>query len=66
MVLSTRSVKKVRIDNRGGSRIFMGGAEKRSPKSLMGGVLEAFGVFDALSCYLSLIFKHSDPNGGKT
>ena len=22
--------------------------------------LEALGVFDALSCYLSLIFKHSD------
>ena len=38
----------------------------RSPKSLTAGVQEAFRVFDALSCYLSLILKHSDTKWDKT
>ena len=42
----------------------------RSPKSLTSGVqlwaLDALGVFDALSRYLSLTFKHSDTKWNKT
>ena len=38
---------------------------ERESRSTAGGPgpLEALRVFDALSCYLSLILKHSDTNG---
>ena len=57
--------------DKGGSRTFIQGGVKdymcapevpygRGPGPAFKRALESLGVFDALSCYLSLIFKHSD------
>ena len=61
--------KFILTTGKGGSRIFIGGGgggykrEARSPFNTMAR-FQALGVFDDLSCYLSLSFKHSDTKWG--